>query len=350
MRAAERERGAAGAGEIRAVVLAADGPEIVPSAPWQLRYEHGLIARPLAIGVCQSDIKEVARLREGPSQFGHELVAQVEAAWGDAPAAVGDRVCLDPNAPIHRGTGFATLMPADGPAETLRTAFHRVPPGAPLHRLVFAEPLACAVRCVDKALRHRGAPRLAPCRIGVVGAGIAGTLIALCARELGASVRLFNRTEDRLAFLEGTGLLDGRELGPLDSIRDDLDMTILATDFVRDELLRWALRATRPGGLVILYGGTRAGDTLAEAGVEVNRLRRDEQAASITWGDKALTIAGTYGTDPASFARAIAWLACDPARFALERLIVREIGLDELPHLLKRSAFTRSVGKTVVIP
>ena len=344
VRAAERAR---------AVRLTATGPALATGGAWRAGHDAGVLVRPLVVGVCRSDVKEVARQRQGRSQFGHELVGRVQAVWGDVRLAPGALVALDPNVALSRGTAFAELMPADGAPAALAAAFYRLPAHVDPRRLVFAEPLACALHCARMVARHLGVRRLHGRRVAVLGAGIAGALIAMCARELGASVSLVNRSPDRLALVRAAGLLPAEALCAMDGADGrtglagpgGVDVVILATAFVRPDLIDWALSAMRAGGLVVLYGGTRAGDRLA--GVDLDRVRREQGHAPLAWRGRRAMVAGAYGTERASFRAAVRLLAAE--RFALERLIVRELGLGELPGVLEQSTTTRCIGKTIVV-
>jgi cyclitol reductase len=197
---------------LRHVALTPEGPQLRPGLAWSPRHPAGVMVRPLVLGICRSDYKEAARQRQGASQFGHEVVGEVVARWGKAPFEVGEWVCLDPNRPLNRGTAFADLMPADGTQQELTEALHRVPGSVRLERAVFAEPLACAVHCLDQVTRALGG-QVSGSEVLVVGAGIAGTLIALSAQAAGATVSLRNAGVDKLEFLRVTGLLPAGALG-----------------------------------------------------------------------------------------------------------------------------------------
>ncbi len=336
---------------LRHVALTPGGPVIRQGLDWSPRHRDGVMVRPLVTGICRSDYKEVARQRQGASQFGHEVVGEIVARWGAPPFEVGERVCLDPNRPLNRGTAFADLMPADGPEKALTEALHRVPQAVPLERAVFAEPLACAVHCVDRVARQFGGV-LAGRHVIVVGAGIAGTLIALAARASGATVGLRNASPDKLELIRETGLLPAEALGRNESPRTPPDAIVLATAFIETRWLRWALDSVASGGAIVLYGGTEEKDRFVETGIllELDPLRRYEGAAAVRWREKFLTVAGSYGTEPSCFTRGLRWLAADDVHWALERLVRRRIGLTELPGELSTEGQKPQPGKVLVIP
>ncbi|SEU08056.1 alcohol dehydrogenase catalytic domain-containing protein [Stigmatella erecta] len=337
--------------ELRHVALTPEGPQLRPGLDWSPRHRAGVMVRPLLLGICRSDYKEAARQRQGASQFGHEVVGEIIAQWGRAPFSVGDRVCLDPNRPLNRGTAFADLMPADGTEQELTEALHWVPRSVSLERAVFAEPLACAVHCLDRARQALGG-QVSGRQVLVVGAGIAGTLIALSAQAEGATVSLRNAGVDKLEFLRATGLLPAGALGQDEPPRTPPDAIVLATAFIEPRWLRWALEAVAPGGAIVLYGGTQATDRFTEGGVELalDALRRQEGTAPVRWGRKALTVVGSYGTEPSCFARGLRWLAAPDATWALERLVSRRMGLTELPLELSAEGPKSRPGKVLVVP
>ncbi|WP_395857603.1 alcohol dehydrogenase [Cystobacter fuscus] len=337
--------------ELRHVALTPEGPQLRPGLDWSPRHPAGVMVRPLVLGICRSDYKEAARQRQGASQFGHEVVGEVVARWGKAPFEVGEWVCLDPNRPLHRGTAFADLMPADGTEQELTEALHRVPGSVRLERAVFAEPLACAVHCLDRVTRALGG-QVSGSEVLVVGAGIAGTLIALSAQAAGATVSLRNAGVDKLEFLRTTGLLPAGALGQDEPPRTPPRAIVLATAFIEARWLRWALDTVAPDGVILLYGGTQATDRFTEEGValELDPLRRQEGTARVRWGQKSLTVTGSYGTEPSCFERGLRWLAAPDTTWALERLVLRRIGLTELPGELRAEGPRARPGKVLVVP
>ncbi|GAA2135993.1 hypothetical protein GCM10009760_15150 [Kitasatospora kazusensis] len=334
------------------VVLGADGPRLERTPPERPPGEHAVRVRVEVAGVCRSDLKEVVGDRHGPSQFGHELVGVVEeSTLPELPP--GHRVSLDPNVRVRRGTAFATRMWATGPADRLTAALPAVPHGVEARRLVFAEPLACAQHCLAAVSRHLGR-ELRGLRLGVLGAGTAGVLIAGLAATTDVEVVLANRSEDRASFLRGLGLLDllGLRTGPLDSLpADTLDVVVIATSFVRPSVLRGALRAVAPGGLVQLYGGTAPGDRLDGLDCDLDAVRRRELVAAADWCGKPVRVGGGYGTVPGDFAAAVRVLAAQaPVLLPVERMITREVPLTDLPAVLREQLTGRHFGKTLVWP
>jgi threonine dehydrogenase-like Zn-dependent dehydrogenase len=304
--------------------------------------EHAVRVRVELAGVCRSDLKEMARERHGPSQFGHELVGVVAESTLPGALPVGARVVLDPNVRLARTTGFATALYAAGPADLLTAALPRVPDTLPARRAVFAEPLACARHCVAALARHTAAP-VSGRRIAVLGAGTAGLLIARLAGLAGASVTLVNRSRDRADFARSLGL----DVHPPHTLAPaTFDASVVATDFVHPEVLTEALRLVLPDGVTVLFGGTAPGDELKGLACDLDTIRRSQARLRTTWSDKPVRIAGSYGITPEDFTAAIDALPLLP----LEHLITREIALGELPSVLREQLTGRPLGKTLIRP
>jgi len=320
-----------------AVALTADGPRLTREPPSR-NGSPGVLVRTELMGVCRSDLKEITGVRGGPSQFGHELVGVVE----DGVLPAGTRVCLDPNVPVRRGSGFARELWLSGTEEDLVRALPRAPDGVSARTLVFAEPAACAAHCVAMAERHAGTP---PGTVTVLGAGVAGVLIAGLAELGGAAVALRNRGRDRLDFLADRGVLPdavGRAVPP-----GSQDVVVVATSFVFPDLLRDALDLVRPGGVVMLYGGTKAGDRLPDLDCDLDTVRRKESAWLAGWHGKPVTMGGSYGTGPADFPRALHALENG---LVVEPLVTGEVALADLPAELDRLTADRVLGKVLVRP
>ncbi|WP_406279664.1 alcohol dehydrogenase catalytic domain-containing protein [Embleya sp. NBC_00896] len=324
------------------VELGPDGPRLRFGRPHPPQGEHRVRVRVELAGLCRSDLKEVARERHRASQFGHELVGVLTESTLGSRLPTGTRVVLDPNVPLARTTGFASEMYAAGSADRLITALPRVPADLPDRQAVFAEPLACARHCVGALARHDGTP-LVERRIAVLGAGAAGLLIACLATLAGAKVTLANRSRDRAEFLRERGF----DVSPIDALPGSaFDTAVIATSFVRPDILTEALRLLLPHGLVLLYGGTAPGDRLPGLACDLDPIRRREQAVRTAWAGKPITIAGSYGTTPADFTAALDVLP----RLPVERLITREITLPQLPAVLLEQLTGRPLGKTLIRP
>jgi hypothetical protein len=111
------------------------------------------VLRPVVVGVWRSDLaREVLGERLGPSQFGHDIVASVVASSVNESTR-GGLVSIDPNRAVRRSTGFARHVWAAGDRRVLLDFLIPLPAGRDPLRLIFVEPLACAIHCVATARR-----------------------------------------------------------------------------------------------------------------------------------------------------------------------------------------------------
>jgi threonine dehydrogenase-like Zn-dependent dehydrogenase len=331
------------------VELTGTGPRITCGPARRPDTPDAVLVEPTVVGICRSDLKEIGGQRPGPSQFGHEVVGVV--ALSSTPRIpVGTRVCLDPNVPLCRGTGFARRMWAGGTADALVRALPPAPAGIPDRRLVFAEPLACAAHCLSMARRHLGGRELRDAAVCVLGAGTAGVLIARLAEAAGARILMVNRDADRLDFLAARGALPGRGARLGEAPGDAHDIVVVATSFVRPDLLDHALGLAHREGLVMLYGGTTAGDRLPGLTCDLDGVRRSERAEAAEWRGRPVLIGGSYGTTAGDFEHALRALCDSPDGLGVERLITAEVSLPELPATLRRLAGTRHLGKVLLRP
>ena len=165
---------------MRAVLVGADGtPELAdvaePDGP-------GETVRVLACGLCGSDVE---RLRPGHAGavLGHEVVAETadgrrvalvhHAPCGECPRCLAghETTCERFAAATIRPGGFAERVRAQGWVE--------LPEGVDTPLGTAVEPLACVLR---------GAERVPPGRVLVVGQGFVGTLFAAVLRRRGDDV------------------------------------------------------------------------------------------------------------------------------------------------------------------
>lgn len=310
-----------------------------------------VVVRPIVVGLCRADLKELKGARKQRRDFGHEIVGAVAWASADSPLRVGERVVFDPHVEVERTTGFGELMPAWGPPDRLQAALPRVPPSLPPERLVFVEPMACVHHCWTRILSQLSLSTAEGLTIAVVGAGNAGTLMGLLLKHCGARVKLFNRGLRRLDFLRQRGLFLSGEVGSFPSNPDaDFDVVIPATSFLDEPVLQLSFDLAKPGGVVMLYGGTVEKTRLQGLAVDFDGIRRNQGSSTVTWRSKAVTVAGSYGARSEDFQAVVDLLERSPGDFLLERLISRRISLGDLPGVLQRilDDETDYFGKVVV--
>jgi threonine dehydrogenase-like Zn-dependent dehydrogenase len=313
--------------------------------------EPQLIMKPRLVGICRSDIKELLGTRTIRHDFGHEILAEVIAGnvKSSYVPSVGDFVVLDPHIEIQRTSGFGELIIASGSEENLAEAFIKVPTSIIDDRLIFTEPLACAHQCVSNLLRFEQKESLEGLSVGIVGAGMTGTLIGLLCKHYGATVTIINRSEERLHFLESTSIFSASELGFNDSIECEFDAVIPTTTFLFPEVLKFCEKIVIDAGLILLYGGTKAGDTFS--GIEevnIDSIRRSQSSVGVITNSKKFRVCGTHGAATEDFKAVIEIFETFPHDLPVEKLISKRIRLDQVPETIIEMTKKEILGKTLV--
>jgi L-iditol 2-dehydrogenase len=280
-----------------------------------------------AAGVCGTDRKMYRRghrtLGSYPARFGHEFAGVVAEVGDDVETfAPGDEVFCANSAPCGacaqcaRGNltlcedllfmlgGFGERLLV--PERIVRKNLHWLPPGVPLELAPIAEPLACAVRAVEVARVEPGQ------RVGIVGAGPLGRMLAALVARAGAEPIVVDRRAELLAEARGA------------------DQAFEAVG--SPEAWELAVSLVRPGGAVNLFGGCAAGTTFT---VPTERIHYEE-----------VTLRGTFHHTPTHIRTALELLAEDAAGW--EALRGPRISLDELEPALRGEL--GSASKYLVVP
>ena len=232
-----------------------------------------VLVRVTVAGLCGTDYRIWSGDRPVayPRVMGHEFVGRVETVGaGVTRVAPGDRVAVEPNyscgtCPLCREGNknlclarTAVGIDVDGCfAELVRVPARccwPAPAGVADEDLVLTEPLAVAVRAVDRADVRSGET------VAVVGAGTLGLLAVQVARGHGARILVVSRTARRFALARDLGAEATHtvEDGPLDararafSGREGVDCVIETAGAA--EAVNHALALVRPGGRIILTG------------------------------------------------------------------------------------------------
>jgi threonine dehydrogenase-like Zn-dependent dehydrogenase len=316
---------------------------------YNLSKEHVVVA-PISVGVCSSDLRELRGERHTEGTFGHELVGRVVSVSGGVRFNLGDLVVHNPNVPIQRSSGFAELFFASGATdEALSAAFHTVPDDIALDALIFAEPLAAAVRCVRKLKAHARTAGVRLERVGVIGAGVFGLLIALEAEANGFAVTVFNRSLRRIAFAQRASSRFAKiNFEQLDSSPSGLDTVVIATNEITLEIWAAGVAHLRVGGLMHLFGGTHPGLTLLDVSVNLDAVRRNESCVTAGTTSFPLWVGGSHGADRKDMSIAISRLRDPVWRDAVQGLIVERTNLSLLAGRLSDLAISPYIGRLVL--
>lgn len=309
--------------------------------------DNHVVLRPERVGVCRSDLKELAGRRHLRRDFGHEVIAEVVHAPAGLSVSPGHWVCLDPHVPVDRGSGFSELLVLRGRREDLDTCVVDLGRTRPKPTSVFTEPLACVEHALEAMAPEPGSKWL------ILGAGHAGFLMYACLRTTGQEVTLANRSVDRLTALTRTGVLAATDVVPFENLPPfAFDGACVATAMSFTDVLDAAAHAVKPNGRVHVYGGTEPSSP-AWWGCDIDRLRRTQGRDSVrtTWG--TLHLSGSHGARPEHFRSAIQRLGIgQPAPSPLDRMLAAllgpELGLEALCASLNATGSFGHTTKTVL--
>jgi L-iditol 2-dehydrogenase len=297
-----------------------------PPAPGEM------VVRVDAATTCGTDVKVYRlgghpRMLRCPSPFGHELAGTVAAlganvdTWrvGDPVVVVNSASCgACPSCRHGRENLCADLDYLNGafaeylrvPARFVERSTYRRPAHLAPEVAALAEPLACVLHGLE-ACRLRE-----PISALVLGGGPIGQLMIGSLAAEGHQTCLVDANASRRAvarLMGATAVLD-REAHRHSADRFDLAIDATGT------LAGWrgAVRAPRPGGQVLFFGGCPPGSRVE---IDTGRLHYDE-----------LTLRGAYHHRPATVRRALALLAS--GRFPAAQLLTGRMDLDQVEEAL----------------
>ncbi len=246
-----------------------------------------LLVRVDACGVCVTDIKKIHQgLLRGPRIFGHEIAGTVARVGAGCAYREGERVVLHHHIPCGRcfycvrtayaqcevykrnGTTAGFEPSGGGFAEYVKAldwiaggGTIRIPDGVPPAVASFVEPVNTCLKAVRKAAVSRGETAL------VVGQGQIGLLLMQLCGWAGAEVLTSDTLPDRLAVSRRLGAAAAFHAGA-DHVDQEaqaltagrgVDVAFVAA--VGAQALQQAVSATRPGGRIMVFAATSAGET-----------------------------------------------------------------------------------------
>lgn len=285
-----------------------------------------------ACGLCGTDLAKLSQAGSAAgSRLGHEVAGIVrDVGQGVARFRPGDRVvaahhvpCGDCWACRHGSESMcpqfkATNIEPGGFAEMVRLSRLHVeevvlpiPPEMPFEIAAFAEPLACAVRAVDRTQLLPGDD------VGIYGAGAMGLLIAQAAAARGARPTVVEVSESRMALARALGLrvLDGRRPetveAELRAATGGAGLSSAVLTALTPATLGQAERLIRPGGRLGVFAGPMETSTLP---LDFDRLYHAE-----------ISVISTYSATPRTLAQALALL--EKGQVAVEPLISHRLPL-----------------------
>jgi L-iditol 2-dehydrogenase len=287
-----------------------------------------------ACGLCGTDLAKLAQARDSEGvRLGHEFAGVVRAVGQGVTGFVpGDRVtaahhvpcgscwaCRHGNESMCRQfkatnvdpCGFAELIRI--PQRHVERVTFRLPDALTYEEASFAEPLACAVRAVERS------QVLAGDRIAVVGGGGMGLLIAQVILAQGAEAIVLDISEERLALATRLGVRLAVHPGVAGVGRTLADLTEgvgvdgAVLTVVNGRILEDTQRAVRAGGRINVFAGAADGPRLPLDFVDLYH--------------RELAVFSTYSSTPATLGRAVELLASRRVRVA--PLISHRLPLEE---------------------
>ena len=285
-----------------------------------------------------------------PAPLGHEVCGVVSAV-GDGVEGVreGDLMVAANSAPCGQCPPCAVGRPSlcehitylygayaeylRVPAPIVARNLLPVPAGLAPERAAMVEPLACAVRGVQRVEAGEGD------EVVVLGGGTQGTLIAGLLAVRGCRVTLCDPHEERreraLRFGAARAMDAPRDADAIQAVRDahgDGRGPAAVVEAVgRPDAWEAAVAIARPGGEVLLYGGCAPGTTVTLPTFPLH------------YGE--LAIRGSYHPTPEAVREALAHLAANDAPY--DELLGDTITLEDVPGILtagsglKRPVVTR---------
>ncbi|MCE5335629.1 MAG: alcohol dehydrogenase catalytic domain-containing protein [Desulfobacteraceae bacterium] len=284
--------------------------------------DHEVLIKVEVTGLCRTDLKLIRvghRDLRLPRIPGEEVVGLVCKKGKDvAGVEVGSRVYVYPG--VWCGRCSSCLRGAENLCREMRImGFHRdggfaeyviapsssiipVPEGLAAEQAVFAEPLSCCLNALELARVAEND------RVGIWGAGPAGTLLARAARALGGRPASIDPDSRRRAIAGGIPPGCG----------DAFDACIVAVGS-RDAYIE-ALGSLNPRGRLVVFSGLQPLEN--ELPVSFNDLHYHEQ-----------TLVGAYGC---SFRHGVQALDCiRSGTVAVKDMISHRMGLDRLEEALR---------------
>ncbi len=249
---------------------------------------------------------------------GDVVVVANSAPCGDCPPCRRGRPSLCESI-VYLSGAFAEYVRV--PARIVGRNLLPLPDGLDPARAAMVEPLACAVRGVERVEAGPGD------EVVVLGGGVQGTLITGLLAARGCRVTLCDPHADRrergIRFGAVRAMDAPRDAGAIEAVRGahgegrGPDAVVEAVG--RPGAWEAAVALARPGGEVLLYGGCAPGTTVTLPTFPMHYAE--------------LVIRGSYHHTPAAVREALAHLAAGDAPYG--DLIAGEITLEQVPAILR---------------
>lgn len=320
--------------------------------------DNSLVIKPLYIGICRADVKEVIGSRDIPEDrgplFGHEFIGKIVHTGKYTGFKENDFVTFNPNITPNRTTGFAEYFFIEGDNETLNNAIVLIDESLtdPIWQ---PEPFACIVHSINKLLEHSGWQDFSNKKSAVIGCGNSGIMFGQNIKNLKGEVTMFNRGQMRRRFIVEQNLFDKEEVEPLKNVsnqKNNFDVVIVVPTKINSEVLEDSYELIKEGGFILLYGGTQKDDLFLDLDIKIDPIRRNETSEKVDYRDKKFYITGAYGCGKEDFEKGIKLYKEQNSNFPLQNLVSKEVQLSEFPELITKMSTGELdfPGKVVVKP
>ncbi|MEA3349039.1 MAG: alcohol dehydrogenase catalytic domain-containing protein [Chloroflexota bacterium] len=299
---------------MKGIAAGKPGEVIIFDFPTPELSDGDLIVKPLACGICSTDVKMAKRGAGGKVEYalGHELAAEIiEISAGEKRWKVGQKVVAAPYLPCgdcyycQRGQPtlcknlFSVFLSPGGLAERVKIprdladrGTFLIPKGMPVDIAALAEPFGCVIKGLDDVGLKAGDSIL------IIGDGPMGVISAAVSRYYDASlVMVAGMTPHRLAVLDehyadvviNVSHSDLRSEVDKHTHGRGADIVISAVSSA--EALSSAIACVRPGGWVNAFAGVPDGITIA---LDIKKLHYQQYF-----------LTGSFGVGPNHLAKAL---------------------------------------------
>jgi L-iditol 2-dehydrogenase len=334
-----------------ALVRSLDDIEVV-DLPMPEIGDGDLLVEMKAVGLCGSDLAPWYVASKAPAVLGHEPAGVVAAVGkGVAGFRPGDRVFVHHHAACGRcrfcAAGEPVMCPSWRPnrlhpgglaeyfraeAATVATDTLSIPAGLSFEDGALIEPVACAVKAVDRGGVRRGDT------VAVIGLGSSGVLLGLLAREEGAA-RLLGSDPDPERRTAALRLGFDRVLDPAEGLagiaRAETDGRGADAIFVlpyASSAFEAAMEAAAPAGRVVFYSPVPP----------ETRWSLAPNSAYL----RDLTLRYSYSCGAGELRRALSLIQRGVVR--AERIVTHRVPLDRAPEAFRLARSRGEVLKVVV--
>jgi L-iditol 2-dehydrogenase len=336
---------------MRALILHGPGDLRLEDRPAPLPAPGEVVLEVEYAMTCATDAKMLRNgchpaLPDPPAPFGHEATGRIAAVGAGVEGfAVGDAVVVANSAPcggcffcgrgrpslceslVYLSGAFAERLRV--PARIAATNMLRRPASLDPRLAPMVEPLACAIRGVERSEAGNGDT------VVILGGGVQGQFLTACLARRGCRVVVCDPHEARRALASRFGAAEVAD-APRDAA--GVRAVVAATpggrgaDVVfeavgRPETWQTAVALARPGGEVNLYGGCPVGSSVTLP------------TEPLHYGE--LRIQGSYHHTPTAVRAALAMLAAGEVPFG--ELVGETVGLEDVPTVLAESGAKRPV-------